>query len=120
MHSAMIEGIVALAEEFTVERSTIQSRVVFTGNMLDYRYIHPFRNVLELFHALRMNVLVLGIVSQITGKQDEVRTSRQGVDHLDSALERASAEWIGRSVEADMCVAELDKGKWRNLLATIS
>ena len=58
-----------------------------------------------------MDILVLSVVREVAGKEDEVRPLRQRVDHVDRALESLGAKWIGRPVETNVCVAQLHEGK---------
>ena len=113
----MIERVIGVTEELAVEAAAIESGIVFAGDALDQRNVDPLRNFLKLLHALGVNVFVLGVVSEIAGKKDKVWPLWQGVDHFDGALERLGAKGIGRAIEADVGVAQLDERKRRNFLA---
>jgi hypothetical protein len=63
------------------------------------------------------DVAVFGVVREIPGEKDEVGPLRQSVDHLDGALECFRAEGIGRAIESDVRVTQLDEREWRHLFA---
>ncbi len=80
-----------LAKEFAVQRSSVEPRIVLSRHMLNERHIHLFLNFLKLLHALRVNILVLGVMGQIAGEQNEIRALGQPINHLDCSLEGTRA-----------------------------
>ena len=64
-----------------------------------------------------VHVFVFGVMGEVTGKQDEIGPFRQGIDHVDRPFEGFGSKRIGRPVEADVCVAELDKREWGDFFA---
>ena len=52
---------------------------------------------------------IFAVVREIAGEEYEVRLRFERVDRLDGALERRGAERIGRTVEANVGVAELEE-----------
>src|SRR3954470_24325657 len=120
VHATVIERVMGLSEEFAVKRTTVESSIVLTRDTFNERYVHLFGNVLELLHALRVNVAIFGVVREIAGEQNKVRTLRQSVDHVDCALECLGAERVGRPIEANVCIAELNKREWRYFLAIVA
>src|SRR5262252_7875447 len=113
MHAAVIERVMALAEEFTVECASVEARVMLAGNTLDQRHVDSFRDFLKLLHALNVNLAVLRVVRQVAGEKHEIRPLWQGVDHVDSPFEGSCSERVGRAVEANMGIAELNEGERR-------
>ena len=73
--------------------------------------------MLEQFEAFGVLVGRVGVVGQIAGDDDQLRAIFQPIDSSDRALERLGAERIGRPVESDVRVAQLDERKWRGRLA---
>ncbi len=109
VNSGVIEGVVALSHEFAVESAAVEAGIVLAGDVFHFADFHPLGDFEELLHALSVDVFVFGVVGEVPGKEDEVGRLREPVDQLHCALECLGAERIGRAIESDVRVAELNE-----------
>src|SRR5204863_2335149 len=97
VNAAMIECIIRLAEELTVERPVIESCIVLAGNVHDLRRSQPAGDRLKGLHSLRMLAGRLRFVRQVAGEEHELRLRIETVDDVDRFLERLGPRWIRRA-----------------------
>ena len=71
-------------------------------------HLHAPRYFLELLHTSSVNIFVIGIVRQVTRKQNKIWSLLQCINHFDSPLE-GLGQRIGRTIEAHMRIAQLHK-----------
>ena len=120
VHAAMVEGVVALAEELAIESAAVEAGVMLAGHVLDRWHVHALGDFQELPHALRVDILVFGVMGQISREEHEVWAPGEGVDHVDGMLKCLGAERVGRAIETNVGIAELHEGEGRDLLAILT
>ena len=82
MHTLVIEGVIEFAECLLVGVATIKRSVVFARHKVNRWDFQCADNVFELRHAVFANLHVVGGVSEIAGKDYEVRLFFQAVHGL--------------------------------------
>ena len=91
--------------------------VVLARHDLELCAANLARDLLEQLEALGVLVGRVGVVGQIAGDDDQLGAIFQPVDSSDGAFERLGAERVGRSVESDVRVAQLNERERRGRLA---
>src|SRR5271155_4558879 len=105
------------AHELAEHVAAVESGVVLARHDLQLRAANLARDLLEQFEALGVLVRRIGVVGQIAGDYYQLGPVFQPIDGGDGALERLGAERVGRSVESDVRVAQLNERKRRRSLA---
>src|SRR5260370_37602128 len=100
MNSPMVERIIAVAKVFPVDHSGIEAGIVFAGDIFDLAHVHSACDLLKLLDPLRVNVLVFGVVYQVTGEEAQLWTIRQSIHHFYRALECLSAQRVRWAIES--------------------
>ena len=72
----VIERVIAVAEVLPVQNAAVERGVVFARDRVDGARLESARDRLEQLHALRVRVAIVGVVSQIAGKEYEIRLLR--------------------------------------------
>src|SRR6516162_6453119 len=80
---------------------------MLSGHKVDPFWFGPHQHLIQ-----SVELTLFGVVGQITGMNNEVRLTLQGVDLADACLKRSCGVWIGRFVEADVAVADLNEMKF--------
>ena len=114
VYAAVVKRIMCFAEVLAKQYAAIKPGVVLAGNKPQLGRLDSACNLPELGHARGVYIFVLGIVCEVAGEKHEFGCLRQPVDDFNRSLERCGARGIRRSVEADMRIAELDKGERRH------
>src|SRR6266513_167136 len=91
MNGAVIEGVIGLAENVTVETASIQPGVVLSWNILNGWDVHALGDFHELLHALSMDVFVLAVMGQIASEQNKIGTLRHLIDYFHSSFKSFGA-----------------------------
>ena len=100
---AVAGGALAVARE--VELAVVDRGVVLAGNVEDLA-LGSRQELVE-----RVELGGLRSVREIAGVDDEIRHGRAGVDLVERELQRCGDVGVGGLVEADVAVADLDKGE---------
>ena len=113
----MVEGVMRRPHEFAEHIAAVERRVVLTRHYLDLSCANLAGDLLEQLVALGMLVRRVGVVGQIAGDDYQLGPPLKPVDSRDGAFERPGAERIGRSIETNVRVAQLDERKGCRRLA---
>src|SRR5262245_61385161 len=97
-----------LAEVLAKEHAAIEGRIVLAGDMHSLFHPQPSSDLLKASESSRVLGRIFAVVREVAGEEDQIRLPFECVDRVDRTLERFGAERIRRSLESDMCVAELD------------
>ena len=103
--------------EFAEHLATVERRIVLARHYLDLCGVNVVRDLLEQLVALGVFGGRVGVVGEIAGDDYQFRPLLEPVDSRDGVFERLGAERVGRSVEANVSVAQLHERKRGRRLA---
>ena len=113
----MVEGVMRRPHEFAEHIAAVERRVILPRDYLDLCGVNLARDLLEQLVALGVLVGSVGVVGQVAGDDHQLGPPLKPVDSRDGAFECPGAERIGRSIETNVRVAQLDERKGRRRLA---
>src|SRR5271163_2330517 len=94
----------SFAEAFEIERAVVGGGVVFSGNV---EHLAGFGTANNLLSGVELGRF--GGVGDVAGVEQQVVFAGERVDLVDGQLQRSGDVLIGRLVEANMAIADLDE-----------
>src|SRR5215469_6341631 len=100
-----------------IQYAAIERRIVLAWYGVNRAGLETARDFPEQANARGVRVAIVDVVREIAGKQHEIRLMRRAVEQRHRALEGSRSQRIGRTLEANVRVAELGEGEARRGLA---
>jgi hypothetical protein len=111
MHALVVEALPGLAaggfaEAFEIQFAVVAGDVVFAGDIEHFLLTKAFEDLVE-----GVEFGGLGKVGEVAGVENQVRLADGGVDLVDGHLQGTVDVGVGRLVEADVAVADLNESE---------